>query len=224
MPALPPYIPQRDTDLDSWLANFSTLLTASPSTYGLFSGDAVAVAAVVSNWATAYAAAIAPATRTPVTVSAKDDAKLAALATVRPYAQNISLNPGVLSSDKIAIGVNPRTSTPAQITNPTTYANISITAALSLMHIVYYRDQLASPTVKAKPYGVIGVQIYAKTSATPIVDPAALPWKLTTPKAPVQVDWDSADAGKVAYYTARYITRKGLLGPFSPIVSFIVAA
>ena len=45
MPQLPPYIPARNANLIAWAANFSTLITASPGTYGLLAGDATAIAA-----------------------------------------------------------------------------------------------------------------------------------------------------------------------------------
>lgn len=224
MPALPPYIPARDADFNNWITNFNSLLTASPSTYGLIAADATAVDTVTDAWVAAYTAAIDPSTRTPVTVQAKDDARIDAQTTVRPYAQLISLNPGVLSANKIAIGVNPRTSTPAPITAPTTNPTVAITAAAPFVHVLRYRDSLASPSVKSKPYGVIQVQIFAKVSATAITDPELLPLKVQTTKSPTQVEWSADDVGSQAYYAARWVTRTGLVGPWSPVVSFTVAA
>ena len=94
------YIPQRDSLLLPWALNFSTLITASPATYGLLAGDATAIAAVYSAYNTAYGLAINPATRTPVTVANKDTAKITMLATIRPYAQSISLNAGVSPANR----------------------------------------------------------------------------------------------------------------------------
>lgn len=223
MPALPSYIPTRDADLANWADNFNTLLTASPSTYGLVAGDATAVDAVVVPFITAYSAAINPGTRTPVTISAKDDAKILMLATVRPYAINVSLNQGVITSDKIDLGVNPRTSTPTPITAPTTNPIISIVNATPLQHVLRYRDETASPTVKAKPYGVTQLYLYGTASATPITDPAVLLFLGSRTKSPALIEWQAGDVGKTAYYAARWATRTGEIGPWSPIVSFTVA-
>ena len=224
MPALPPYIPAKDASLNSWSANFSTLITASPATYGLVSGDASAIATVVAEWAAAYALVVSPTTKTASTVSAKNIAKIALLATVRPYAQQISLNAGVSASNKTAVGVNPRTSVPTPITTPTTYPSLTINTALSLQHVVRYRDSTSSPSVKSKPYGVIGVQLYATASATAITDPTLLAYQQTAPKSPFLQSWPAGDVGMKAYYAARYVTRKGLFGPWSPVVSFTIAA
>jgi hypothetical protein len=223
MPALAPYIPPKDSVLNTWAANFSTLITASPGTYGLVSGDAVAIAAVVATWTAAYALVTSPSTKTPATVSAKNTARTTMLATLRPYAQTIGLNAGVTSGNKIALGINPRTSVPIPITTPTTYPLLTIQAALALQHILRYRDQLASPSVKSKPYGVLQVQLYGMASATVVTDPSTLPFLQAATKSPFLQTWPSGDVGEKAYYAARYVTRKGLVGPWSPIVSFTIA-
>lgn len=220
----PNYIPSTDTDLANWADNFNTLLTASPPTYGLVAGDATAVNTVVVGYLDAYAASIAPTTRTPVTISAKDDAKILMLATVRPFAQNISLNQGIISSDKIAIGVNPRTNTSTKIPIPTTYPVLTIPTALNLGHVLRYRDQLSEPTVKAKPFGATALQLFATASATVIADQTLLAYNANLTKSPATVLWEAGDVGKTAYYAARWVNEKGQQGPWSAIISATIGA
>lgn len=224
MPALPPYIPPTDAALDAWLTNFSSLATASPATYGLASGDASAIAAAVAAWHTAYLLVTSPSTKTAATVSSKNTQRVNVLAIVRPYAQNISLNAGVANTNKTAIGVNPRTSTPQPITTPTTYPVLSIVNALPLQHVIRYRDQLASPSVKSKPYGVTQMFLYGTASPTVITDPTLLIFLGAQTKSPLAQTWPSSAKGEIAYYAARWATRKGLVGPWSPIAAFVVAA
>lgn len=224
MPALAPYIPPRDTDLDAWLTNFSTLITASPATYGVTSGDATAIAAAVAAWHAAYLLVTSPTTKTASTVQDKNVERIMVLATCRPYAVTISLNAGVAAMDKIALGLNARTSIPQPITPPTTYPLITIVSAITWGHIIHFRDQMASPSVKGKPYGVLQTQIFAATSATPIVDPTLLPQVGVQTKSPFTQLWPPAALGLRAYYAGRWVTRKGLVGPYGPIVAFTVAA
>lgn len=223
MPALPPYIPATDAGLDAWAENFTDLLTASPGTYGLIAGDASACQAAYNAWHPAYIAATSPGTRTSVTVQAKDDERVSMLATIRPYAQQISLNAGVLASDKVDIGVNPRTTTPTPITTPTTNPILSLVSATPLQHVLRYRDETASPSVKSKPYGVLQLQLFGSVSPTPITDPTLLKFIGVRTKSPSLVAWDAGDVGDQAYYAARWVTRTGLVGPWSPIVDFTVA-
>ena len=116
MPAVAPYIPAKDAQFDAWLNNFSTLISAAPATYGLVAGDATTIAAQYSSWHAAYLLCTSKSTKTANAVSAKNTAKVTALAIIRPYAQTISNNPGVTSANKIALGLNPKTSTPSPIT------------------------------------------------------------------------------------------------------------
>lgn len=218
------YIPPRDADLATWSTNFSSLITASPATYGLATGDATAIASSNAAWQSAYATAISPATRTPTTVQAKDVARTTWLQTARPYSQQIANNAGVSASAKIALGLNPRTATPTPIAAPTTYPVLSISSALSQIHIMYARDNLASPSVKAKPFGAIGLQLFAIAGTASPVIPVTIntPTKGLFTKIPFTVDWLDTQIGETAYYAARWYTRTGLAGPLSPTVSFVI--
>jgi hypothetical protein len=223
MPSLAPYIPNREAVLNNWLSNFSTKLTASPATYGLSAADATAVSAQVALWAAAYALITSPSTKSPANVQAKNIVRVQTLALIRPYAQLISQNAGVTASNKTAIGVSTRTNPPTPITTPTTTPILSYVSGASLHGIFRYRDSVASPSVKAKPYGVIQIQIFAMTSTTAVTDPTLLPQIAVTTKSPFTLTWPSADLGARVYMAARYVTRTGKVGPFSPILSFTVS-
>jgi hypothetical protein len=219
MPANPPYIPRRDSDLNNWLANFSTLLTSNPTLYGQSSGTAAIVATAVGSWTTAYALVTSPSTKTADSVAGKDNAKVIVLGIVRPVAVNISLNPAVATSDKVAIGVNPRTAVPSPITPPTTYPILSIQAGAALQLYVRYRDSAASVSVKSKPYGVGSVQLAYLVSATAVTDPSLLTQRATLTKSPFLLQFS---AGGQCYLAAHYLLRNGQTSGWGPIVSFTV--
>lgn len=220
MPA--PYIPPKDALFDNWIANFSSMITASPATYGLLASDATTIATQKTAWAAAYASAVNPSTRTPTTVQAKNVAKANALATCRPYAQLIANNAGVSSSNKIALGLNPRNNPPTPVTSPTTNPVLSVPSMINLGHVIRYKDSLAAPSVSAKPAGAIAMQLYGTTSATAITDPTTLTYLGQVTKTPTLQTWPPAAAGKQAYYAGRWVTRKGLVGPWSAIVNATV--
>lgn len=225
MPALAPYIPSRDANLNSWLNNFSTLASATPSAFGITAGDAVTIAADVAAWNAAYTPVLSASTKTAAAVSAKNAQKVIVLAAIRPFAQAISLNAGVTSANKTAIGVNPRTSTPTPITTPTTTPVLTAQSTSTAGTIIRYRDATASPSVKAKPYGVIAMQLFGKVSVTPITDPSQLIYLGQITKSPVQIPIGpiSTTAANVAYFAGRWITKKGLYGPMSAIINYNVA-
>jgi hypothetical protein len=222
MPQPVPYIPAKNAGYVAWLANFASLITAAPATYGLTAGDATTIAAQNTAVAAAYALITSPATKTAQTVSAFNTEKVMSLAIVRPYAQTISLNAGVSSANKTAVGVNPRTSTPTPITAPTTTPVLTAQSSSTAGIITRYRDSTASPSVKSKPFGVIGCLLYAKASATAITDPSMLTFEGTQTKSPFTLSLPGT-AGMTVYIAARWTTKKGLIGPWSPIISYVSA-
>lgn len=223
MPSPAPYIPTKESLLDAWFANFSTLISAAPATYGLTSSDATSIAAAVATWHAAYLVITSPTTKTKQAVSAKNTAKHTALAVCRPYAQTVSLNAGVSSANKTALGVNPRTSTPTPVPVPTTSPVLTAQSTSTAGTIIRYRDATASPSVKAKPAGVKALQLFGVTSATPITTPDSLPLLGSFTKSPLTATLGSAAAGKIAYFAARWITQAGKTGPWSSVISYPVA-
>jgi hypothetical protein len=222
MPALAPYIPTRDSQLILWLENFSTLISATPSAYGLSAGDAATIAGLVASYSAAYTPVTSPATKTAEAVQAKNTAKVLTLAQIRVFAQNIAINPGVSSSDKIAVGVNPRTSTPAPVTPPASNPVLVVQGGGNLSVVLRYRDSAASPSVKAKPYGAIQCQVRYGASPTLISDPMVLPNVAVVTKSPFQIVFTPSDGGKQAYFAARWATRRGEYSPWSGVQSFTV--
>ena len=222
MPFVQPYIPSKQSDYDTWLANFEGLIAATPAAYGLTAGEAGSITAAYAAWHAAYLLVTSPATKTATTVAAKDVERLLSLAVARVYAVKISLNPGVTVYDKIAVGVNPRTSVPSPILAPVTAPDVSVQSAIPLTLYMRFRDPITAPKVKAKPYGVTRCQLFGMTSATAIVDPLLLPWVLDATKSPFDLSFDAAAAGKRFYYSGRWVVRTGLASPFSAVGSFIV--
>jgi hypothetical protein len=213
------YIPSRDADYATWSDNFSTLLTASPTTYGLIAGDATAVAAVNTAFQTAYVIAVNPATRTSVTIATKDAARAASEAVIRPYAVSISLNSGVDVGDKAAIGVTIRSTTPTPIPPPLTVPGLTLRLATPLQLTLGYVDT-SLPDGKAKPFGAVGIEIWQSVGTVAATDPAQCSYVATFTKSPLKLDFTSLDRGKVVTLFGRWITRSGsngraFVGPWS---------
>ena len=224
------YIPSTDSGLDAWAANFATLITAAPPTYGL---DALAAAAIQAAYDTYHAAyvlggtapphrtPVTPASRTPVTVAAKDSAKIAGRILWRSYAAQIRVNPGVTDADKLALGLNLPSSGGTPVPIPTSFPLLTFLSGSPLTHLFSYKDSDV-PTGKAKAPGAIQMQLAALVAVSAGTDPDTWPVKQYPTKSPFQVAWDSGDAGKVATYAARWATRTGLVGPWSALSHFTI--
>lgn len=223
MPALPPYIPSRDSAFSNWLDNFASLIAASPAVYGLTAGDAATISGLKSSWSAAYTPVTSPSTKTPAAVAAKNTARVSVTQQVRTYAQQVSNNPGVSSANKIALGLNPKTSTPAPVSAPTSNPVLTVQSAGNGTLILRYRDSAASVSVKAKPYGVVACQIFGETAATAPASSATALLLATATKSPLTLNTGGFAVGSQLYLWARWVTRTGQYSPWSPMISFTVA-
>lgn len=216
------YIPTTDALLINWGRNYSDLLTATPATYGLEAADALIVQTQFDIFDDSYDAAIAPETRTIVTVADKDGEKLTFLRIARLYAAIIRANQGVTDEDKTALGLNIPDLVPTAIPPPTTYPEISVIIAGAGMHQILITDQL-TPTLKAKPFGVAGCLLYANSAPTadPVMTDAPLLAVIT--RADTALDVSSFPVGSHVGYKGQWFNRKGELGPEGPNTFFIRA-
>jgi hypothetical protein len=218
MASYPPYIPPKDADFATWLLNFSTLLTATPTDYGLEAADAVAVDAVNTTFQAAYTASQDPATRTAPTVAAKDVARASAEAVVRPYAVQISKNSAVTDANKSGIGVTIPSLVPTPIAAPTVAPVLALeSATIQAMRLGY---KAAGASGKSKPFGAIGVEIFRSVGTVAATDPAQAKYNGTVTKSPFRQSFLAEDQGKVCTYFARFVTRSGpdgqaQVGPWS---------
>jgi hypothetical protein len=215
----PPYIPTKDSLLDTWLLNFSTLFTANPSGYGFSSSDATVVANAYATWHAAYVVTQTPTTRSKPNIANKDAAKATALATVRPYAVSISLNKGVTNDQKAAIGVTVRGTGPTPIAAPSTSPILTWIAGTPGQATIRYADQ-NTPSSRAKPPGALQIQLCGAASVTVVTDPTTLPQLAVATKNPMGLNLPSGSVGKTVYLAARWLTRTGLYGPWSNIIAF----
>lgn len=217
------YIPRRNADLRDWAANFAALISADPGAYGLSAPEAAAVQSAADAYTSAYTAAADPSTRTGSTVAARREARAALLSVVRRAAGIIRASASVTAAQRAALGLTVPAGGPTPVPAPATFPLIGVVGATPGRHELRFADS-ATPDRKAKPPGAIGLQLFCAVGhgagATP--DGARLVGQFTA--NPIRVDHRAADAGKPAAYFARWVTRRGLTGPWSAGVSFTIAA
>ena len=207
----PPYIPPQLAQFDTWLQNFTTLLTATPADFGLTAPDAVICAAQYTAFHAAYLAGTNPGTRTSATVAAMNGARVTAIATIRPYAQQISKNMSVLDADKIAIGVNLPNNAPVPIPPITDVPSLIVQPSAPGTTVFQYR-QGADPTSKAKPFGAVGLELWRNIGAVAATSPDQCTLIATLTKTPQQIDNSPATNGQIMTFFCRWTTLSGPQG------------
>lgn len=220
---MPDFIPSQDPQALIWMQTFASGIAANVALYQLTAPDSTAISAAVNLFDTTLATANNPATRTPVSVGAKDDARTAAEQICRQFAGVIKHNAGISDPDKQAIGVRPINNSREPIECPQTSPLLAIIAATPGTQTLRYSDSM-TPDSPAKPFGASEIQLFRAIGTTPAVDPnsAAFYGKFT--KNPVAVNFNPADNGKQATYFARWASRRGQVGPWSNPISMAIAA
>lgn len=221
------YIPATKAGRLAWLTNFSTLITATPAAFGLTAPDAVIIAAQKNAYDAAYTASVDPATRTAVTVATEQTAWATAEAIVRPYAVQISLDAGVTVGNKTAVGVTNRKTDRTPTPPPTDYPVLAALPSVPGQAKFEYRAA-GTPTTKAKPPGVIGVETRYSIGTVPAIDADLARSLGTFTRSPFTVTTSPADKTKLMTVIGRFVTRGGpageaQAGPWSAPVTVVVS-
>lgn len=218
------YIPTKDADLLAWGQNFADVIAAEPVAYGLLPADAVVISTNMTEFANAYAEATNPATRTIVTIAAKDEEKAGFLSLARAYAALIRANAGVSDADKAAAGLTIPDPTPTPIPVPSTTPVMSAPFQGQGTVLLSVTDSANPPTTKAKPFGVVGGCLFSAkwTGATPPVASTKTLVGIFTKSDNVI---DNASLGvegeKIRLYS-QWFNRKGQLGPIGATIDIIL--
>ncbi|HVT89962.1 MAG TPA: hypothetical protein VHD56_14000 [Tepidisphaeraceae bacterium] len=102
------FLPSREAELVTWINTFQPLISATPTAYGLSSGQATTYSGYATAFLDAYALANADATRSPANIVAKDAAKKTVVDNTRLLARIIQATPAVTDAQKTALGLTVR--------------------------------------------------------------------------------------------------------------------
>lgn len=217
------FLPQSDDGFATWSANFESGIDTEFATYGLTTGQATAYTALDTAYQTALLIAQTPATRTPVTITTKDNAKAAAMANARLLAAIVNAYPNTTNTMRATLGLTPRGSGPTPIPAPTTKPVMIVVGYNPLGHVLQIRDE-STPDSNAKPFGSIACQVWGKAGpvAPESIDECQMLGVYT--KRFLTINFASSDAGKQMFYICRWQTRTGLVGPQSDIIGATILA
>lgn len=216
------YIPETDAGVRDWLNNFAAVVASNPAAVGLSAPDAQTLTNLAAAYDAAYVLATNPLTRTTPNINDKDNKRNQAVATFRVFATQIKVNLGVSDEVKLALGLHLDDTTHSPIPAPTTTPLLAIIDATAGVHTLRFADEM-TPASRAKPPGVIQLQLYAAVGAEPNPDVSDATFVGVYTRQPLQVTWPPQDAGKTATYFARWVTRRGLVGPWSLPVAMQIA-
>lgn len=207
------FLPGREASLITWSNNFSTLISATPTAFGLTAAQATAFATVNTAWVTAYNTAKNSLTRSPANIITKNQAKKTMIAEARQLAGVIQKFPTITNTQRSELGLTVP-STPSPIPVPSSAPAVEINSVSGWTVNVRLHDS-TSGSKRGKPAGVSGASLFSFVGATAPADIAS--WKFegnTGRTAKLQVTFDSSNApGAKVWLTAFWFNNRKQSGP-----------
>ncbi len=150
------YIPGADGDFGAWQASFVTYASANAAALGLNPfADIPPLTAAQSTRMTDHAGNTAAQAATQSARQAKDAARDALEGVIRPLVQRLQASAAVDDTERAALGITVRDTTPTPAPAPTTRPVVTVDSGQRLLQVIHFSDEV-SPTRKAKPKGAMG--------------------------------------------------------------------
>jgi hypothetical protein len=219
------WVNRTDDGLSAQANQFSAYITAHTVALGLVAGDATTLASNVTNFDSALAIAQNDSTRTKVTVAEKDTAKAVLVADMRTLGRRLQANPNVTDAQKDALGMPVHDTGHSPVPAPITRPVVSLIGVAQWDVAVRAVDE-TTPLSRAKPAGAVALQYYSWVGTEQAPEDLEQ-WRFEgiATKSDFVISYNLADAGKPITIVARWMTRKGLVGPTSqPITTALAVA
>jgi hypothetical protein len=138
------YVPRNDAEFNQWFKFLNQYVnlkcTGTPPEWTHIPAPALtAVQNAYAAWYTAWAKTFGP--HTPVDTEAKNDAKKAAAAAVRPFVNQYLRFPPVTDEDRTAMGIPNHDATKSEIPPPDTVPELTPDTSARRRITVHYRDE-----------------------------------------------------------------------------------
>ena len=206
-----------DAELLAGAANFSTLITAAPGPLGLSAGQATFYATLNASYATSYAAATNPGTRTKAAIATKDTARANLVANSRQLANIIYSTVGVTNTQRVLLGLKENIK-PSPVPQPSSAPLVDFISTVS--RTVKIRIHDGTTPKKSKPAGVKSASVYSFVGLTAPANVDAWKYEGNANKSVFDITFpDSVANGALIWVAAIWKNAKNQSGPPSDPIS-----
>jgi hypothetical protein len=169
-------------------------------------------------WYAAYAGTLGPHTK--VDTEAKNDAKKAAKAVIRPFVNQYLRFPPVTDEDRTAMGIPNHDIKPTPVPAPEDIPEVE--AQTPKPRVLSFRFRRANMKRWGKPEDVHGMELVWLIADTPPARVKDLVHSAFATKSPLELTFEEDERGKRLYYAVRWETGTVKKGSFGDILSAIV--
>jgi hypothetical protein len=216
------YLPKTDRGLMQWVVIFLHYLGTALERLNFPKAIYDALVALSDEFSLKLDAAENPATRTKLSVQAKNTVRTTLKAKVRlSVKEYLTYNHAVTDEDRDGLGIpiHKTTRTPSQVA--TTYPDYDIDSGTIRRLILNFYDQ-GQKKSKAKPDGQHCAEIRWAMRDTPPASLKDLVNSSVDTHTPFTLEFDENERGKTVYFCLCWENTRGEKGPWSEIMSAII--
>jgi len=224
-PLMPDFIPTGDGPLHEFVLNFFTVATGSAAELGLTPEQVTTLTTLKTNWVASRADKLSKETAYASAVAAEGDDLALLIAHVRLVSALIQLHPSTTDAMRVALGITIAKKGHTPIAAPTTHPVLSVEIAGLHQHRIAFVDSDRTQS-KARPKSAASCELrelVLPLAAPAPIDPEEMPFLAQDTRSPYLLEHAPQEVGKVAHYAGRWSSPTGQTGPWSAVVSLIIA-
>lgn len=218
--------PRPDADFAASMNHYYDAVEKFYSAQGLDPVGLTELKKALDAWNAGYTAHVAAQNAAEGARQSKDAARRTLEAAARPVTRFVQAYGGTTDADRATIGITIRSSGVARAAAPTSKPLVIVDDGGRLTHTLRIVDE-ATPTRRARPRSAERAEVFVAftPTGTPApADPDSFRYVQSISDGSAVLDIDSLHAGQQAHYLARWVTRRGAMGPWSDTASATVAA
>lgn len=234
------YMPRPDGDFSAWANHYNEAVHKFYEAQGLDVTELKPLEEAIAEWNKDYPAHVAAQQKAEGARAAKQNARVALEAEIRPVTNFVQGYTKTTDADRATIGITVRDTSKTPAPTPTSAPVVQVDSGQRLTHRLRFTDAAAGTNSPArrgrggKPPGTIGAEVWL--ALTPVGQPApplnspgaglgdSYKFLSVSSRGNLQADFASEDAGKTAYYALRWVSTRGEKGPWSEVCAATVAA
>ena len=218
--------PRPDADFAAYMNNYVEAASAFYDEHGLDPGLVTPLQQALEAWNTAFPAHVTARQSAEAARQNKDAARRALEAQARPVTSFIQGFPKTTDADRATIGITIRAPHPGGVPAPSSRPRVLVESSGRYTHELRLMDE-STPTRRARPRGVERAEVFVAltpTGSPPPDDLSAFRYVQSVSDGSTVLSYEAPQGGMQAHYLARWVTRRGAMGPWSDTASATVAA
>jgi hypothetical protein len=216
------YLPNRDIDLLKWITNLLKYLMSRVTKFNVPQSEYDGLDGERNTYSQKLEVATEPATRTPMSVQSKNDAKEVLEKHIRKFVREYLINNHLLTNDDLkmlGLPIHKTTRTPAPVADDAPDFDIDSSRIYKLIIHFFESD---GEHKRSKPAGQHGVEIRWVISDVPIEKASDLLHSSFDTHTPHTLEFEGDQRGKTVYLALRWENTRGLKGQWSEIRKAII--